>query len=133
MSGKVVHFEIPADDGERANNFYTQAFGWTMMPVPGMDYTMVGTTPSSETGSPLEPGSINGGMFVRSEEFPPKSPIITVDVEDIDAALAKIGELGGSTVSPKTAVGEMGFAAYFKDTEGNVMGLWENGPQPEGQ
>lgn len=129
MSGKVVHFEIPADDGERANNFYTQAFGWNMMPVPGMDYTMVGTTPSDENGMPTETGGINGGMFVRSDQFPLKTPVITVDVEDIDAALAKIGELGGSTVSPKMPVGEMGFAAYFQDTEGNVIGLWENAPQ----
>lgn len=129
MSGKVVHFEIPADDGDRANRFYTEAFGWNMMAVPGMDYTMVGTTPSDENGQPTEAGGINGGMFVRSEEFPPKEPVITIDVEDIDASLAKIAELGGSTISPKLPVGEMGFAAYFKDTEGNVLGLWQNAPQ----
>lgn len=128
MSGKVVHFEIPADDGARANAFYSEAFGWNLMPVPGMDYTMVGTTPSDENGAPTEAGSINGGMFVRNDQFP-KNPVVTVDVEDIDAALAKIGELGGSTVSPKMPVGEMGFAAYFKDTEGNVLGLWQNAPQ----
>ncbi|GAA2199020.1 VOC family protein [Sinomonas flava] len=129
MSGKVVHFEIPADDSGRAEKFYSEAFGWGLTPVPGMDYWMVGTTPSDENGTPTESGSINGGMFVRSEEFPPKTPIITVDVEDIDAALATIGKLGGSTVSPKLPVGEMGFAAYFKDTEGNILGLWQNAPQ----
>jgi predicted enzyme related to lactoylglutathione lyase len=126
MSGKVVHFEIPADDGERAATFYTEAFGWKMTGVPGMEYVMVGTSPSGEDGASVEPGSINGGMFVRSEEFPPRSPVVTVDVEDIDAALAKIGELGGSTVVPKMPVGEMGFSAYFKDTEGNILGLWES-------
>jgi predicted enzyme related to lactoylglutathione lyase len=129
MSGRVVHFEIPADDGERAATFYTEAFGWSMVGVPGMDYTMVGTTPSGPDGAPSEVGSINGGMFVRSEEFPPRTPIITVDVEDIDASLAKIGELGGTTVSPRMPVDDMGFAAYFKDTEGNVLGLWENARQ----
>ena len=128
MSGKVVHFEIPADDTDRARTFYTEAFGWNLFPVPDMDYTMVGTTPSDESGRPTEPGAINGGMFKRSEDFP-SMPVITVDVEDIDAALAKVEELGGSTVAPKIPVGDMGFSAYFKDTEGNVMGLWQNAPQ----
>lgn len=129
MSGKVVHFEIPADDSSRAGSFYSEAFGWNIMPVPNMDYTMVGTTPSSETGAPTEPGAINGGMYTRNEQFP-QSPVITVDVEDIDAALAKIESLGGTTVAPKVPVGDMGFSAYFKDTEGNVLGLWQNAPQP---
>ncbi|MEA5453568.1 VOC family protein [Sinomonas sp. JGH33] len=128
MAGQVVHFEIPADDASRASTFYSEAFGWNIMPVPGMDYTMVGTTPSGETGAPLEPGAINGGMYTRNEQFP-QSPVVTVDVDDIDAALAKIESLGGSTVAPKIPVGEMGFAAYFKDTEGNVLGLWQNTPQ----
>ncbi|WP_077490570.1 VOC family protein [Sinomonas mesophila] len=130
MSGKVVHFEIPADDKERARTFYTEAFGWNLIPVPEMDYTMVGTTPSDETGAPTEPGAINGGMFTRGADFP-TTPVITVDVADIDAALARVEQLGGSTVTPKIPVGDMGFAAYFKDTEGNVMGLWQNaGPNP---
>ncbi|NUP75622.1 MAG: VOC family protein [Sinomonas sp.] len=132
MSGQVVHFEIPADDSSRASSFYSEAFGWNLMSVPNMDYTMVGTTPSDESGSPLEPGAINGGMYTRNEQFP-QSPVITVDVEDIDAALAKIESLGGSTVAPKIPVGEMGFAAYFRDTEGNVLGLWQNTPQAPAQ
>ena len=128
MSGKVVHFEIPADDSSRASSFYSEAFGWNMMPVPDMDYTMVGTTASNETGAPTEPGAINGGMYTRNDQLP-KSPVVTVDVDDIDAALEKIESLGGSTVSPKVPVGEMGFAAYFQDPEGNVLGLWQNAPQ----
>lgn len=132
MSGKVVHFEIPTDDAARAKSFYTGAFGWNLVPVPGMDYTMVGTTPSNEMGAPLEAGSINGGMYMRNEQFP-KSPVITVDVEDIDTALAKVESLGGRTVVPRMPVGEMGFAAYFEDTEGNVLGLWQNAPQSAAQ
>ncbi|HKU10757.1 VOC family protein [Sinomonas sp.] len=124
MSGKVVHFEIPADDSSRASTFYSEAFGWNMMPVPDMDYTMVGTTPSNERGEPTDAGSINGGMYVRNDQLP-KGPVITVDVADIDAALDKIESLGGKTVSPKSPVGEMGFAAYFQDPEGNVLGLWQ--------
>jgi predicted enzyme related to lactoylglutathione lyase len=52
--------------------------------------------------------------------------VLTVEVDDIDEALEKIGTLGGTTVSAKQAVGDMGFSAYFKDPEGNLMGLWQN-------
>ena len=55
--------------------------------------------------------------------------MIVVDVDSIDATLEKIGGLGGSTVVAKTPVGDMGFAAYFTDPEGNVIGLWETAGQ----
>ena len=62
--GGVVHFEIPADDQERARNFYNQALGWRIDPMPEMDYNVVITTPMDEqTGQPTEPGAINGGMM----------------------------------------------------------------------
>jgi hypothetical protein len=54
------------------------------------------------------------------------NPVITIDVDDIDRALRRIEELGGKTLRPKLAVGDMGFAAYFTDSEGNIMGLWES-------
>jgi predicted enzyme related to lactoylglutathione lyase len=122
MSNRIVHFEIPVDDQERANTFYRDAFGWDITSQPGTGYTLVTTGPSGATG-PTEPGYINGGMFER--EAPLANPIVVVDVPDIDATLAKIGDRGGSTVREKFAVGDMGFAAYFTDTEGNVVGLWE--------
>ncbi|MCA4132926.1 VOC family protein [Arthrobacter sp. M4] len=125
--GGIVHFEIPADDQERARGFYQQAFGWNINPIPEMDYSAVTTTPADEkTGAPLQPGAINGGMMARSGEL--TTPIITVDVEDINAALGAIGELGGSTVQERGAVPGMGYFAYFKDTEGNILGLWQTDP-----
>ncbi|MEP6527402.1 MAG: VOC family protein [Nocardioidaceae bacterium] len=124
MSGRVVHFEIPADDVSRAREFYQSAFGWDLNPIPEVDYTMVNTTPTNEQGMPTDPGAINGGMLKR--EPPVTSPVITIDVEDIDKALERIGTLGGSTVQPKQSVMDMGFAAYFKDSEGNLMGLWQS-------
>ena len=123
MSGKVVHFEIPYDDGERARRFYQEAFDWQLQEMPGMEYTLVVSGPSSDTG-PSEPGFINGGMLARGESAAP-SPVVVMDVPSIDDALATIERLGGSTVVPKQPVGEMGFTAYVKDTEGNVVGLWE--------
>lgn len=124
MSGSVVHFEIPADNVERAQGFYREAFGWEINAMPEMDYTILGTTKTDEAGMPTEPGAINGGMLQRAA--PVTTPCIVIDVEDIDAVLATIEALGGSTVQGKIAVGEMGHAAYFSDSEGNTMGLWQN-------
>lgn len=123
MSGRVVHFEIPFDDGERAKSFYGKAFGWNVMPVPDMDYTMVMSGPSGEQG-PTESGYINGGMMQREEPF--TAPNIVVDVDNLEDALKAINDAGGTTVSERQVVGDMGFAAYFRDSEGNLLGLWEN-------
>jgi predicted enzyme related to lactoylglutathione lyase len=128
MSGRVVHFEVPFDDGDRARGFYKEAFGWSIQELPEMSYTIVTTGPTTDRGMPSEPGFINGGMLQR-DVGPASGPVITTDVESIDAALEKIEKLGGSTVVTKQAVGDMGFAAYFRDTEGNLMGLWETAPQ----
>jgi uncharacterized protein len=127
MSDRVVHFEVPFDDGDRARNFYKENFGWQVQEMPEMSYTMVGTGPSGDTG-PTEPGYINGGMASR-DSLPSSGPVVTIGVDDIDATLIKIEETGGSRVGEKMSVGGMGFAAYFKDPEGNVIGLWENAGQ----
>jgi predicted enzyme related to lactoylglutathione lyase len=120
----VVHFEIPADDKERANGFYQSAFGWNLSPMQGMDYTIAITTPSDQqTGMPSAPGAINGALFPRTDNL--RTPIITIDVEDMDAALAQVESAGGSVAQAKDAVPGMGYYAYFKDTEGNIMGLWQ--------
>ena len=124
MSGRVVHFEIPFDDGDRAREFYQKAFGWNITHLPDMDYTMVSTGPTSQEQGPTEPGYIGGGMLARSGLS--QGPVITVDVDDIDASLAKVEQLGGKIVQPKAPVGQMGFAAYFNDSEGNLTGLWQN-------
>ncbi len=120
---KVVHFEVPFDDGDRARSFYKEAFGWQVVEMPEMGYTIVMTGPSSDTG-PTEAGFINGGMLAR-EQAATQGPVVVMDVESIDVALERIGELGGETVAGKTPVGDMGFAAYVRDPEGNVVGLWE--------
>lgn len=123
---KVVHFEIPAEDLDRAKNFYGGVFGWKMetMQVPGGEYTSVMTTSvDDQTQLPTEPGAINGGMMQRDERTP--SPVITIDVDGIDEVLKEIEANGGSTVTPRTPIPGMGAFAYFKDPEGNVLGLWE--------
>ncbi|MGA3108175.1 MAG: VOC family protein [Candidatus Bathyarchaeia archaeon] len=122
--GKVVHFEIPADDLARAKKFYGTVFGWTLNDFPEMEYTIARTVESDQNGIPKEAGAINGGMLQRQD--PVKSPVITIDVDNMDQAAATIEKNGGKIIRPKMPVGDMGFAAYFKDTEGNVVGLWQN-------
>jgi predicted enzyme related to lactoylglutathione lyase len=123
VADKVVHFELPADNLERAQNFYRSAFDWSINTVPGMGYTLVQTTPSGKDGRPTEPGAINGGMLAR--QAPIKNPVLTIQVASIDDSLKQIAKLGGRVLRGKLPVGDMGFAAYFSDCEGNVLGLWQ--------
>ncbi|HET9516587.1 MAG TPA: VOC family protein [Actinoplanes sp.] len=120
----VVHFELPADDVDRAQTFYREAFDWKLTSMPDMGYTMINTTVMDETGRPTTPGAINGGMLAR--QAPVNAPVITISVDDIDDTLARIEKLGGRTALGRQAVGDMGYSAYFTDTEGNVIGLWQN-------
>lgn len=124
MSGKIVHFEIPFDDGVRARGFYREAFGWQLTEMPEMSYTIVATGPSGDDGFPAEPGFINGGMTSR-RQVPMRGPTVVVEVDDIEATLKTVGALGGHTTVGRTAVADMGFSAYITDPEGNLIGLWE--------
>jgi predicted enzyme related to lactoylglutathione lyase len=127
MSGEVVHFEIPHDNAERARKFYAAVFGWKMNAMPEMGYTLVSTTESDQDGRPKEIGSINGGMGNR--KAPLDHPTVTIAVDEIDVALKAIEKHGGKTLQKKTPIGDgsMGFTGYFKDSEGNVIGLWQMG------
>lgn len=129
MTGRVVHFEIPFDEPQRARAFYGQVFQWDVTPWgedPG--YLMVSTGPTPEEG-PTEAGFINGGLIDRAASVG-RTPVVVIDVEDIDATLARIEAQGGRPLREKEPVGEMGFAAYFEDSEGNVVGLWEDATAP---
>lgn len=121
---KVVHFEIPVDDVERAESFYHKVFGWKLNKVPEMQYTIIHTVEIDDKNMPKELGVINGGMMKRTHEI--KNPVITINVENIDEAIQKIKEHGGKIVKDKFQVRDMGIAAYFQDTEQNILGLWQN-------
>ena len=123
---RVIHFEIPADNVERAKNFYKTAFGWDINQYPGMEYHMVNTTEVDQTTQqPKTPGAINGGLAKRNHDTN-HATVITIDTQDIDATLKNVEKLGGHTVQKKQPVADMGFTAYFKDTEGNIVGLWQS-------
>ncbi len=127
MNG-VVHFELPADDLSRAKEFYGSIFGWKLQdwPMPdGSTYIGVHTTPIDEkTRLPLKPGAINGGIMKRSAMA--KAPIFAINVSSIDEKVKMVEAAGGKVVMPKMDMMGMGFYAYVSDTEGNVIGLWED-------
>lgn len=120
----IVHFEIPADNMDRASQFYKKTFGWEMQPVPGQDYTLVMTTETDPQTGPKEKGAINGGLAKRQDYFP--APSLSVNVKDIDKALKEVKANGGEVVQGKKNAGGFGFTAIFKDSEGNYMGLWQS-------
>lgn len=121
---KVVHFEIPADDMERAQKFYKETFGWQVNNIPEMNYCIVNTVETDKKGMPKTPGAINGGMVKRDETG--KHPVIVIKVPSIEEHIKKVEQAGGKVVMPTVPVGDMGFYARFRDTEGNIIGLWED-------
>jgi len=88
-----------------------------------MLYTSVRTVATDDKQMPKEPGAINGGIMDRTSDTP--APVITIQVDSIVDSLKKVEAGGGKTVQPRTEIPNMGAFAYFKDSEGNVMGLWE--------
>ena len=124
MSGRVVHFEVPYEHGDRAQSFYGDVFGWQVRSMPEREYDIVSTGPVTDQGMPSEPGYVGGGMTQRGELV--SRPVITIAVDDIDDTLKRVQSSGGSAVGEPVPVGDMGIAAYFQDSEGNLMGLWQN-------
>ncbi len=129
-NNSIVHFEIPADDVNRAIAFYKNTFGWSFkkfdMPgdgsTEGEPYYGVITTDIDERGMATTPGAINGGLMKRKM---PQQPFMNyIHADSIDATIETIQSNGGEIVMPKTEIGKgMGWIAAFKDPEGNIMGL----------
>ena len=125
--GRVVHFEIHAEDPERAAAFYKGLFGWSVTKWDGpVEYWLVTTGPDAERG-------INGGVVRRrgprpAEGQPVNSYVCTVEVPDLDDRLAKAAELGAELALAKMPVPGVGWLAYIKDPEGNILGLMQPDP-----
>jgi predicted enzyme related to lactoylglutathione lyase len=117
---KVVHFEIPYDRKDRASKFYSEIFGWKLMDVPEMDYTLVYAAETDENHMVAEKGAINGGMFLRNDEA--KQPMIVIGVKSIDDTIRKVVAAGGKVVTPKQPIPN-GSYARIADCEGNIIGL----------
>lgn len=116
---RVVHFEITADDPERAAKFYQEVFGWSAMKWEGpAEYWLI------STGDDQEPG-IDGGLARREDSPLSQSITNTIDVASVDAAVQAVKANGGEIILPKSPVHGVGWVAYFKDPEGNVFGMME--------
>ena len=124
MAGKLVHFEVPANDTKRAVGFYKDMFGWEFQEYPGpFEYHMTRT--AEDQGGAVHDAAQGGGIPGIFPYF---------DVDDIQGSSARVRELGGEAEEPGP-VPQMGWYARCKDTEGNPFGLWQNDPNaptPEG-
>jgi len=125
MVNRVVHFEVPYDDAQRAEAFYRDAFGWDIATIPGFEgYPMVTAGPTDPGKGPTEPGFINGGLTGRNETF--AAPNLVLDTDNIEESIGAVEAAGGVLVSGREQVADMGWTAYVRDTEGNLVGLWES-------
>lgn len=124
---RVTHFEIQADNPERAIAFYSGLFGWQFTSWTGpMPYWLVTTGPDSQRG-------INGGLLPRRGDRPVSGHsvsafVCTVEVKNLDATLEKGSGLGGSVVVPKTPIPGVGWLAYLTDPERNIFGVMQSDP-----
>ena len=115
-TSNIVWFEIPADNPERAKNFYGSLFGWKIKPFPGMtDYWHIDTGGGDERP--------DGGLITRKHSQ--QSITNYVAVSSVDESAAKVEKLGGTICKSKTAVPQMGYFVICQDTEGNEFALWE--------
>lgn len=122
---RVVHFEIQADQPQRAIAFYTQVFAWEFSQWGEQSYWLIKTGPDDKPG-------INGGLMPRQHPIDGEAVIAfvcTADVEDVDATLAVVQAAGGTVAVPKMPIPGVGWLAYAKDTEGNLFGMMKEDPQ----
>ncbi|MHA1950339.1 MAG: VOC family protein [Candidatus Thorarchaeota archaeon] len=116
--GRVIHFEIIADDADRTIKFYESVFGWKVQKWDGpIDYWLI------TTGDEKEPG-IDGAFGMRQSKE--DTTVNSIDIKSVDETVKKIEENGGEIVRPKMAVPGVGYMIYFKDTEGNLWGAMES-------
>jgi uncharacterized protein len=120
VSNAVTHFEIYAEHPVELADFYRSLFGWQLDKVPGVDYWRV------QTGAKTANGFV-GGLTYRP--FPgPRSWVHYVNVESLDDAVARVQQLGGAMVRPKTAVPKTAWYAVLADPEGNIFAVWQPDP-----
>ncbi len=111
----IVYFELPADDPARAKKFYKKLFDWKFEEISKGEYWMI-TTGGKD--------ALCGGLMKR--ETPEQSVVNYINVESVKECGVDIEKAGGKILVPKTPIKGWGYYAVFKDTESNVMGIWED-------
>ena len=115
MPSRPTHFEIPVDDPDRAEKFYTTVFGWSFQRYPGAP-SYYGMAHTGEDN----PG-IDGALYQRGDDNDTR---LTMSVDSIEDSIKAIEDAGGSVVDGKTPIPGMGYFAVCRDTEGNKIGLF---------
>ena len=110
-------FEIPVRDMKRAKKFYETILGIKLqeMEMPGGQYAMW----------PFAPGVLGGGLIKAKGYVPSKRGTLVYlnGGTDLNKALKKVSKAGGQVIAEKFSIGENGFVATFKDSEGNKIAL----------
>jgi predicted enzyme related to lactoylglutathione lyase len=119
---KVVHFELPFDDAARANKFYADVFGWESSKFEGgpEEYYL------QQTGGDDEPYGIGGALIERAAALNRGGTLVVLGVDDLDAYIGKVTAAGCEIVTPRTPIPGVGYFANFRDTEGNVVGMFQD-------
>lgn len=120
---RVIHFEIHASNPQALITFYTSLFGWKFQQWGAVEYWQIETGPSDHAG-------INGGLVPRRGASPLETHAVnafvcTVQVTSLDESFAKALSLGASVALPKMPIPGVGWLAYVKDPDGNILGLMQ--------
>ncbi|MEW6721853.1 MAG: VOC family protein [Candidatus Micrarchaeota archaeon] len=127
--GNIAYFEIPADDLERAKKFYQKVFGWDiqkylMTGVPEDYHSVMTGKPQNVKGPNYEMSQLNsGGMMKRM--FPNQPIMNYVQVDSVEKTMEMIKKNGGKEMGERMDIPNVGKIAFFKDSEGNVLALWQ--------
>jgi uncharacterized protein len=132
MNATVSHFEIPARDLVRAARFYREVFGWKVEPLAweGHPYfTVRGASGEASPSGPAGKNGIDGGILPAEAGADHPLLVIHITGASLDDCLQRVVAAGGWLDRAPHAVGTMGSFARFRDSEGNMMGLWQ-GAEP---
>jgi uncharacterized protein len=124
LMANIAHFEIPADNVNRAKRFYQLVLGWKIEPTKtSMDPALAASMQYHDiiTGDAKEGTLSMGGMYKRQM---PETPIINyIMVENLDKVLINVEKSGGKIIMPVKEITSVGFTSIIQDTEGNAIGL----------
>ena len=132
MMNSVVHFEMPYVDPERMATFYQSVFGWQTRHLgEGMGDYMLATTTETDRRGPT--GAINGGFFPKQDDRPSQGPSIVIAVDDIDAAIERVNDRGGSVLGEPVQIPGVGRYVSFTDPEGNQLSMLQPASEWQGR
>ncbi len=132
MGSPVVHFEIQATNRPALAKFYENVFGWNHVSAPGMPYTLLGPTGEDPSSGEAPSEGIGGGMMDRNGPAPEDGAglngfVCVIQTDDLDETHRQVGKHGGKIVVEPMAVQGVGRVFYFKDPDGNLVGVMQPG------